>query len=149
MYKNNHKNERGQSIVLIAIAMIALIAFVSLAIDGGMAYTQRRIAQNAADSAAISATFEIRMQNRSTDSNARSQPAVLAEIKEAVVAHGVVYDEEHVAAYYTDALGAQLSTCKVGSCPTTVMNNAWGVRVNVSKPFSTFFAGVIGWHKMT
>src|SRR5258706_7889869 len=45
--------ERGQALVLIAIAAIALFAIVGLAIDGSAAFSDRRHAQNAADTAAL------------------------------------------------------------------------------------------------
>ena len=48
-----HSKRRGQAIVIIAGAMVALIALVALAIDGGNAYAQRRNAQNAVDGAAV------------------------------------------------------------------------------------------------
>jgi len=45
--------EKGQSVVLLAVAFIALLGFSALAIDGGMVYADRRFAQNAADTAAL------------------------------------------------------------------------------------------------
>src|SRR3954453_9933832 len=47
---------RGQVAVVIAVAMVVLIAFVGLAIDGGSMYAQRRTAQNSSDAAALAAT---------------------------------------------------------------------------------------------
>jgi len=46
-------NEKGQVIVVLALAMIVLLLFAALAIDGGNMYTNRRIAQNAADAGAL------------------------------------------------------------------------------------------------
>ncbi|MBV6397104.1 MAG: hypothetical protein HFACDABA_02709 [Anaerolineales bacterium] len=57
-------SERGQAIVLIVVALIGLIAITGLVVDGGMAYADRRQAQNAADSAALAAArARIRGQN--------------------------------------------------------------------------------------
>lgn len=47
------KNERGQALVLIAFAFIAMLGFVALAIDGGMIYSDRRYAQSGADAASL------------------------------------------------------------------------------------------------
>ncbi len=47
------RKQRGQAIVIIAGALLALVALVALAIDGGNAYAQRRNAQNAVDGAVI------------------------------------------------------------------------------------------------
>lgn len=52
-----HKNEKGQTIVMIAVAIVGLIGFTALAIDGGNAFSDRRNAQNAADTAALSAAL--------------------------------------------------------------------------------------------
>lgn len=48
------KTERGQAIVLIALAIVGLVGMTGLAIDGGNAFANKRQAQNAADNAALS-----------------------------------------------------------------------------------------------
>ncbi len=45
--------EKGQTLVLIALAAIGLFAFAALAIDGSRAFSDKRHAQNAADTAAL------------------------------------------------------------------------------------------------
>lgn len=45
--------EKGQSVVLLALAFVVLLGFTALAIDGGMVYADRRFAQNAADTASL------------------------------------------------------------------------------------------------
>lgn len=60
------RSERGQAIVLIVVALIGLLAITGLVVDGGMAYADRRQAQNAADSAALAAVrAKIRGENAS------------------------------------------------------------------------------------
>lgn len=49
------REDRGQIIVLFALALVALIAMVGLVLDGGSAFAQRRSEQNAADLAALAA----------------------------------------------------------------------------------------------
>ena len=53
------KTESGQALMLLVFAMVALIGFVALAIDGGMVYSDRRIAQNGADAAALTGAGEV------------------------------------------------------------------------------------------
>jgi hypothetical protein len=53
MLRHNDKREHGQVIILLAMALVGLFGFTALAIDGGMIYSDRRIAQNAADAAAM------------------------------------------------------------------------------------------------
>jgi hypothetical protein len=47
------KSENGQAIILLVMAIVGLFGFAALSIDGGMIFSDRRIAQNAADSSAL------------------------------------------------------------------------------------------------
>ena len=49
--------ERGQALILITFAAIALFGITGLAIDGSNKFSDRRHAQNAADSAALAAAL--------------------------------------------------------------------------------------------
>ena len=53
MQTKNNNSERGQAIVLIALAIIVLLGFTALAVDGSMVYSDRRMVQNAADASAL------------------------------------------------------------------------------------------------
>ena len=55
--KTKSLTERGQALILIAFAAIALFGITGLAIDGSNKYSDRRHAQNAADTAALSAAL--------------------------------------------------------------------------------------------
>src|SRR5512140_3509096 len=50
-------SEQGQALILIVFGLIGMIALTALAVDGGMAYSDRRTAQNAADNAALAAAL--------------------------------------------------------------------------------------------
>jgi Flp pilus assembly protein TadG len=66
-------SERGQAIIVIALAVVALIALTALAVDGGNVYAERRRAQNAADTTALdSALAKVRGQNLYTEGLARA-----------------------------------------------------------------------------
>lgn len=49
----NRQEESGQIVILLAIAFLVLLVVAALAIDGGMFYSERRFAQNGADSASL------------------------------------------------------------------------------------------------
>jgi putative Flp pilus-assembly TadE/G-like protein len=49
--------ERGQALVIIALAIVGLFGFSALAIDGSRVFSDRRHAQNAADTSALSAAL--------------------------------------------------------------------------------------------
>ena len=55
---NGMKSEKGQAIILIAFGIVAMIGFTALAIDGGRALSDRRHAQNAADTAVLAAALD-------------------------------------------------------------------------------------------
>ena len=56
---NGKSIERGQSIVLLMLVVVGILAFAALSVDGGIIYSQRRQSQIAADSAAFTAALAI------------------------------------------------------------------------------------------
>ncbi|HUE98860.1 MAG TPA: pilus assembly protein TadG-related protein [Anaerolineales bacterium] len=54
--KINHL-ERGQALIVIALALVGITGLVGLVIDGGNAFQDRQKAQNAADAAALASAF--------------------------------------------------------------------------------------------
>jgi Flp pilus assembly protein TadG len=61
------KSEKGQALILIVLAAIGLFAFSALAIDGSVAFSDRRHAQNAADSAALAGALAYVRENNIHD----------------------------------------------------------------------------------
>ena len=49
----NKRTEKGQALIIIALAAVVLFGFAALAIDGSTAFSDRRHAQNSADTAAL------------------------------------------------------------------------------------------------
>ena len=47
------KSESGQVIVILALALVGLLGFSALAIDGSMVFADRRFSQSGADAAAL------------------------------------------------------------------------------------------------
>jgi Flp pilus assembly protein TadG len=63
----HHFSEKGQALILITFGIIALIGFTAVAVDGGRAFEDRRHAQNAADTAALTAALaKIKGENYTT-----------------------------------------------------------------------------------
>lgn len=54
---NAQRTEKGQVLVLIILAIVAIFGFAALAVDAGRIYSERRRSQSAADSAAMAAAF--------------------------------------------------------------------------------------------
>jgi hypothetical protein len=53
MQKKYYPSERGQAIVFLVVGLVVFLGFVGLAIDGGMAYSDRRYAQNSSDASSL------------------------------------------------------------------------------------------------
>src|SRR5688572_26364962 len=65
--------ERGQALVIIALAAVGLFGFSALAIDGSRVFSDRRNAQNAADTSALSAALaKIRQEDYVSAAEARA-----------------------------------------------------------------------------
>jgi Flp pilus assembly protein TadG len=70
--------ERGQIIVVFALALIAIVAMVGLILDGGSTFAQRRSQQNAADLASLAGANDYLLNNDVTLATARAR-AVAAQ----------------------------------------------------------------------
>jgi Putative Flp pilus-assembly TadE/G-like len=55
-----HSIENGQIVALVALSIVVLMGFLSIAVDVGMLWTERRQMQTAADAAAIAAALALR-----------------------------------------------------------------------------------------
>jgi hypothetical protein len=53
----HNTSEKGQALILVTLAIVGLFGFTALSIDGGRAFSDRRHAQNAADTAALAAAL--------------------------------------------------------------------------------------------
>src|SRR6266498_3740384 len=57
--KNKKLNQRGQALVMIALAIVGLVGFAALAIDGGNVFSDRRHSQNSSDTSALAAALAL------------------------------------------------------------------------------------------
>jgi Flp pilus assembly protein TadG len=73
--RDRGRGERGQVIVVFALALVVIIAMVGLVIDGGGAFSQRRVEQKAADVAALAGANAYMNTYRSTSSVASATSA--------------------------------------------------------------------------
>jgi Flp pilus assembly protein TadG len=128
MTRSRTRDERGQLIVIFALALVALVAMVGLVLDGGSTFAQRRSEQNAVDLAALAAANDLIVNQGGADwvGTARS---VAKENGYEHGVNGVIVDV----------------TCK--NCPGQALDtSAAGVQVTVAITAShrNAFAGVVG-----
>jgi Flp pilus assembly protein TadG len=86
--KAKNPSECGQAIVLLAISIVVLLGFAALAIDGGMVFSDRRHAQNAADAAALAGALQ--------KSNGQSNPVIIAAAERSVESNGYTTEQMSV-----------------------------------------------------
>jgi len=161
-YLNNLKVQSGQSIVIIAFATGVLLVIVALGIDGSKFYSERRIAQNAADPPALAAIYYY--QNNSTANNKQTMIEAdrVAELDQIPDPDGVTSDgiNANMTASWLDADRKTLiipipgcitgTTCfPSGSTSNPLGNPAKANRVVVNIPYSTFLGGFVGTSMVT
>jgi hypothetical protein len=96
--KQRHPSESGQAIVLLAVSIVVLLGFTALAIDGGMVFSDRRHAQNAADAAALAGALQ--------KSNEQPDSIVTAAAERSVESNGYTTEQMSVSiAPFTDFSG--------------------------------------------
>lgn len=136
------KDERGQSMILIALAIVGLIAIIGLAIDGGRLHTNRRLAQNAADAAAL-AGGRLLLEGL-CDTGGPSDAAIRQAVIEYITQNGVPVDPNdpaaNINAWYVDADEQRLGIVGNGAVP----NNTRGVEVETWYSEDTTFMRIVG-----
>lgn len=133
-------DERGATMVILAISSLALIAIAGLAIDGGRVYGERREMQNAADTAAMAGTRQLdqyltgKTADASTIETAAKDTAEKNGADRAVVTCQLVRFDRSI----------------IEPCPTTATMSAGtkavaaGVVVATSATKETFFMKAVG-----
>ncbi len=131
--KNNRKSsksESGQALIIITFAIIGLIALTGLTVDGGLAYSDRRNAQNAADTAALAGA---RAQIHMGDVKDVAQSIATANGYNNNGTSNVVKIESKFMAY------------TAGVCPGTYHD----ITVEITSHLKTTFSTVIGVREVT
>jgi hypothetical protein len=150
-HHRGRQGERGQLIVIAALALVAIIGGVSLVIEGGNAYAQQRVVQNAADAVANGgATVLAERLGGAT----RSDADVLAKMQSLATANRM----DDFTAYYTTVDGTLLdgaglpvtalgAAARVGA--GVIPATSQGVRIGGSRTFPTTFARVLGFEEFS
>jgi len=139
------KSEKGQSTLLLAFVMVAMIALVGLAMDGGNMFLQRRQVQNAVDAAAVAGTQELA---RAICDAGATDLSIAREINSYAESNGVddtnnnAGDEinDNVSAVYVDADSQELGAVGAGTIPV----GTTGIKVSISAEKDTYFMRVVG-----
>lgn len=138
-YQYQPERPKGQIVVVFALSLIVVILAVALVIDGGNAWAQRRVAQNAADFAALAGTKVVAANADTSQTNATVQSVVESALSSNGLATTVLGTD--YTASYVSALGTLVAGYgAAGTIPAGVV----GVQVTPTKAFRTYFLGVVG-----
>ncbi len=149
--RSRRHGERGQVIVVVALAMVALVGGVALVLEGGNAYSQQRAVQNGADAASNAGAVVLAQRlggAAKTDSDVNTAVTAVANAN-LLTTHTAFYT--NALGQYLDASGnvvaTQAQAVAVGS--GAIPNNARGVAAGGSRPFDTFFGRIFGFTQFT
>jgi len=70
--------ERGQIVVIFALALVAIVAMTGLVLDGGDTFVQRRDMQNVSDAAAVAAAYGYAVANDTAAANVAARNVAAA-----------------------------------------------------------------------
>ena len=141
MQRSTQQRQRGQMIVLFALASTAMILVAGLVIDGGYALAQRRSSQNTADLAAL-AGARVLASLVSGDAANGTDANVVTSIDRTLAVNGALpmaYGAPN-GPRYVAMDGTLLAYVGTGSIP----GSAVGVQVGTSRTWRPFFLGLIG-----
>jgi len=142
--------EKGQTVVIVALALVVLLAALGLAVDGSAVYLSRRRMQNAADAASLAGTRRLADAICDSEAATAADAAVYDEVvrlaeangvenADAIVAHYVKFDSNVVVEFDPPVtVGNSLSG------GPGVPNGATGVVVSTTITQSTYFMGMVG-----
>src|SRR5215216_819999 len=129
--------EKGQALILIALTAIGLFGFAALAIDGARSFSDKRHAQNAADTSALAAALaKIRGSNWATTvATARSRAASNGYSNNGTT--------DVVEVYLCSDANATCTALPTGAIPADY------IQVRITSYVQTYFAKIIGRSKVT
>lgn len=154
-FRRSKTKQKGQSLLIIAAAIVTFLALTAVVVDSGNDYVQRRQLQNSMDAGSAAGALKVGLAG---SNNGDVADAVTAY----VTANGT--DPTLVTAYYTVQdnsgnnivvrSGAVATYGRSNPVPSTLSVNGSsypvvGVQVEGSRTFNTFFAGVVGVRQLT
>ncbi len=134
------RKDKGQSILIIAGAIVGILALFALVIDIGNYYAQQRMVKNAAEAAALAGAHRLTQQNV-TNQN------VLMAVRDYIQRNGLSWENDRIEAYYLDQNGNIMGMIPANNNPPP--SGANGVLVRATKNFGTYFARIIGFNTLS
>ena len=130
---HEERAHRGQILIMFAFMLVALLGALGLSVDLGMAFSQRRTMQSAADAGAYAGAWAVLKSTATQPKNVQSE--VNAVVNQNKMNFGSITSIQ--CEYINDA------SQSLGSCTGGIPSSASGVRVTVQENHPTFFIKVV------
>jgi hypothetical protein len=155
MQEHNERRQKGQSIIIVAVALLALIVFAAIAVDISNTYVHRRTAQNAADAAALAGARDLARQlNEYGDDQPwlYSEYEIMEEMNDFAERNGAGdtdgvpgnWNNGNVEGWYLAQDGSRVQEAVIGSTGV-VHPDARGIEAAAHSLAPTFFGSVLGY----
>lgn len=129
-------SQQGQALILIAFGIVALIGFTALAVDGGRVFSDRRSAQNAADTSALAAALEyIHKEKDETLAKAKAVQRAASNNYQTDADHTVIVE-------FCDEVSVGDPPCNLPGVPTSKYGEYIRVRIISNVPMT--FGRILG-----
>jgi putative Flp pilus-assembly TadE/G-like protein len=125
--------EKGQALIIIALAAVVLFGFAALAIDGSTAFSDRRHAQNAADTAAMAGALAF---TRGSNDSAITTTAKARASNNSYTENGT-----------TKLVTVNITNLSHGECPGKALGK--DIEVQITSVVNTTFARILGRTQLT
>ena len=130
----HNKTEKGQALVIIALAAVVLIGFAALSIDGSRVFSDRRHAQNAADTAAMAGALTY--SRKGNDTVAITKAATDRATGNSYTDNGT-----------TKKVKVTITSVPSGQCPGKA--DGKDIEVEITSVVGTTFARILGKTQLT
>jgi Flp pilus assembly protein TadG len=127
-------SEKGQALILITLAAIGLFAFAALAIDGSMAFSNKRHAQNAADTSALAGALSYAREGK------------VDNIETAALARAESNGYENVSGDTSTVVTVTITNVPEEECPGDATGK--DITVTIESQMNTTFSKIIGRDKI-
>jgi Flp pilus assembly protein TadG len=146
MIRTLHTNDEGAVIVIVAVSIAVLIAFVGLALDIGQIYVTKQKAQSAADAAALAGVMDLYNDTSARTTNFGRNTITCPVGSSSPITPCYYANVNGFGATSADSVVADFPACgsSTVSCSTLPPNGVNLIRVSVQRTVNTTLLGAIG-----
>jgi hypothetical protein len=141
--RTKQRHQRGQALVMIALAIVGLVGFAALAIDGSSVFSDRRHSQNASDTSSLAAALALTRG----ETNWKDFGFQRARSNGYDPADGITKVDVYLCSELPQIVDGLTLTCVDKGLPTGANPDEY-VYVHIKSRVKLFFAPLIGWREV-